>query len=138
MGYRSVMDVGFSFGFSVELLKLTLLLDHYPEFILTHTGTCISCQDEKESLLCNTGNPVNLTSPSVTGQIYLFLLLKVSSPHMDNSAFLPELQAQASTPSTSCTYSTSNLEAEHYSIAKEKRALAPTGAGFLQQRMCGC
>lgn len=112
------IGIWFSFVFSVKLLKLTLLLDHYPEFILTHIGTYISGQDEKGSLFCNTGNLVNLAFPSLTGQIYLFLLLKVSSPRMDNSAFLPQLQAKTSTPSTSCTYSISCLEAEHYSIAK--------------------
>lgn len=64
-----------------------------------------------------------------------FLLLKVDNPRMDNSAFLPPLQAQTSTPSPSCAYSTSCQEA----VLQRQRghALAPTQAGSGQQRTRG-
>lgn len=66
------IGIWFSFVFSSELLKLTLLLERYPEPIQSDAGTRVLGQDEKGSLFCNTGNHVKLPLPPLPGQIYFF------------------------------------------------------------------
>lgn len=117
MTFRSMW---FSFVFSRELLKLTVLLEHYPEFIQTDVETWVSGQDEKGSLFCKTGNCVNLAfPPSSRPDLPFFYGWRLAACEW-KTGFLPPLQAQTSLPPPSCTHSISPLEAEHYSIAKGK------------------
>lgn len=132
------IGIWFSFVFSSELLKLTLLLERYPEPIQSDAGTRVLGQDEKGSLFCNTGNHVKLPLPPLPGQIYFFSSVEGWQSTQTIQSFIllcglkaPLLLCSAHTPPRPWKRSTTVLQKER------GHAWAPTKTSKGQQRTCG-